>query len=499
MPPPPERPRAFIRRARERLLSQADFDAGPVELLEPDTRCVFTSNVVVDFRHLTPPARSPTHLGFFAAVVVGASRVELDLGGHTLRMSDEYAEAQRFFALVSLDVTPFPVGAARFTTEPLRPTDVTIRNGVFGLTSHFAVHSATGGRRVLLHHLTLASFEVDAIALSGHDDVWLRDLHIGPPRPPLTSARFVALRDLHRSLLALPAGDAAEAAEASRLAAVVARLRDREHAAAPAASDALVRGVVLVPAFNVGRVPESFPAPVRRVRLERLRFSDIAAAPRAVTAMCRVGQPDTEMIKDVNGNVVCAEDLGGDSDARAVAAAQVLVTPGLPGLAELLAAHSADGRGASLRRVASVDSRGHDLRGKASCAIRVDGAVGLTVLDVRIEAVRSEGERAAAACLMVNGCRDVRIEDLVVLGGSHASGAGGTSMINAQRPQGGVYLRGCQAMHLDRLRLQGREHCGMLLQGCSGVRLGGLVLAAPLVCSPSCRDVQLVELTGPSV
>jgi len=46
----------------------------------------------------------------------------------------------------------------------------------------------------------------------------------------------VALRDLHRSLLALPAGDAVEAAEASRLAAVVARLRDREYAAAPAAS-----------------------------------------------------------------------------------------------------------------------------------------------------------------------------------------------------------------------------------------------------------------------
>jgi len=140
------------------------------------------------------------------------------------------------------------------------------------------------------------------------------------------------------------------------------------------------------------------------------------------------------------------------------------VTPGLPPeLAELLAAHSAGGRGAGLRRVAIVDSRGHDLRGKASCAIRVDGTVGLTVLDVRIVAVRSEGDRAAAACLMVNGCRDVRIEELVVLGGAYASGAGGASMIDAQRPQGGVYLRGCQALHLDRLRLEGREHCGMLL------------------------------------
>lgn len=501
MSAPPERPRAFIRPARLRTLSQVDFDAGPVALLEADTRCVLTSDVVIDFRHLAAPARSPTHLGFFAAILIGASRVELDLGGHTLRMSDEYAEVQRFFALVALDVTPFPKGTGLFTTKPLRPTDITISNGAFGLTSHFSVHSATGGRRVLLHGLTLASFEVGAVALSGFDDVWLRDLHIGPPKPPRTTGRFVTLRDLHRSLLTGPAA-AGASAEATKLAAAVARLRDLEHAATPLASDALVRGVVLVPAFNVGAVPAHFADPVRRVRLERLRFSDISAAPRAVTALCRVGQPDTAMLKDVNGNVICIEDLEGDADHRAVAAAQVLVTPGLPpGARAELAVPRGAGTARLLRHVDGVDTRGHDLRGKASCAIRVDGTIGLAVLDVRIGAVHSEGERAAAVCLMINGCREVRVEDLVVQGGAlatqPASSASGP-MVDSQRPQGGVYLRGCQSMQLNRLRLGGRAHCGMLLHACNGVRLGRLVLAAPLVCTHTCRDVQLVELEDES-
>lgn len=49
-------------------------------------------------------------LGFFAAITIECSDVDLDLAGHTLEQSVEHALTQRFFSLIELANAPFHFG-----------------------------------------------------------------------------------------------------------------------------------------------------------------------------------------------------------------------------------------------------------------------------------------------------------------------------------------------------------------------------------------------------
>jgi hypothetical protein len=50
---------------------------------------------------------SPYFIGYFAAIIVAADNVIIDLNGHTIRQSDRYAMRQRFFSIVELGTRPF--------------------------------------------------------------------------------------------------------------------------------------------------------------------------------------------------------------------------------------------------------------------------------------------------------------------------------------------------------------------------------------------------------
>lgn len=109
-------------------------------------------------------------LGFFAAIVITAPEVTLDLNGFTLEQSEEHALLQRFFALVELANIPFipGQGPAGFGLELHAAERVTITNGILGRSAHHGIHG-NGNRRVRVSNVEFRDYEVAALALNGVD------------------------------------------------------------------------------------------------------------------------------------------------------------------------------------------------------------------------------------------------------------------------------------------------------------------------------------------
>lgn len=81
-------------------------------------------------------------LGFFSAIAVTTSNVEIDLNGHTIEQSKGHALFQRFFAIIELASAPFikNAGPAQFvgdddTFEPASNVMIT-GPGTIGRSSH---------------------------------------------------------------------------------------------------------------------------------------------------------------------------------------------------------------------------------------------------------------------------------------------------------------------------------------------------------------------------
>jgi hypothetical protein len=82
-------------------------------------------------------------LGFFAAIVVAADDVVIDLDGHRMDQSAEHALLQRFYAHIELASAPFIFGQgpADFARGGFKAAHrVTIRNGTMGRSSHHGIH-----------------------------------------------------------------------------------------------------------------------------------------------------------------------------------------------------------------------------------------------------------------------------------------------------------------------------------------------------------------------
>eukprot|EP00511_Aplanochytrium_stocchinoi_P005429 CAMPEP_0204838556 /NCGR_PEP_ID=MMETSP1346-20131115/31309_1 /ASSEMBLY_ACC=CAM_ASM_000771 /TAXON_ID=215587 /ORGANISM="Aplanochytrium stocchinoi, Strain GSBS06" /LENGTH=692 /DNA_ID=CAMNT_0051974701 /DNA_START=210 /DNA_END=2288 /DNA_ORIENTATION=- len=108
-------------------------------------------------------------LGFFAAIVIQADNVVLDLNQHTLSQSAIHAGTQRFFSLVELSSSPFPPreGPANFSAESqfIPSNNVTIRNGRLDGSSHHGIHG-NNNDLVILENLEISNFEVVGISLN---------------------------------------------------------------------------------------------------------------------------------------------------------------------------------------------------------------------------------------------------------------------------------------------------------------------------------------------
>jgi hypothetical protein len=109
-------------------------------------------------------------LGFFAAIVINAPDVTLDLNGYTLEQSEEHALLQRFFALVELANMPFipDQGPAGFGLKLQAAERVRVINGSLGRSAHHGIHG-NGNRNVRVTNVEFRDYEVAALALNGVD------------------------------------------------------------------------------------------------------------------------------------------------------------------------------------------------------------------------------------------------------------------------------------------------------------------------------------------
>ncbi len=107
-------------------------------------------------------------IGFFAAIAITADDVVLDLNGHKIEQSAEHALLQRFFAVIELADQPFipNQGPFGFGDGIDSATNVTIKNGVIGRSSHHGIHG-NGNENITISNVNFDGYEVGAVALNG--------------------------------------------------------------------------------------------------------------------------------------------------------------------------------------------------------------------------------------------------------------------------------------------------------------------------------------------
>ena len=93
-------------------------------------------------------------IGFFAAIVIAAKDVVLDLNGHTLEQSQQHALMQRFYANIELADQPFipKEGPHNFGEKIQAAENVVIKNGTLGRSSHHGIHG-NGAKNITIEEI----------------------------------------------------------------------------------------------------------------------------------------------------------------------------------------------------------------------------------------------------------------------------------------------------------------------------------------------------------
>ena len=119
-------------------------------------------------------------LGFFAAIAIESSDVEIDLCGQSIAQHLHHYLQQRFFAVIEIAKSPFLEGVGPTHFGPITNiTNIYIHNGIIGLSSHHGIHS-NEANNVILDNLVIRDFEVGGIQFNGFSGVQIRNIHIGP-------------------------------------------------------------------------------------------------------------------------------------------------------------------------------------------------------------------------------------------------------------------------------------------------------------------------------
>jgi hypothetical protein len=122
-------------------------------------------------------------LGFFAAICVATSGVEIHLNDFTIEQSAGHALFQRFFAVIELADSPFirDVGPAQFVADekPFRAaSDVKIIGpGTIGRSSHHGIHGNENSN-IRIKNVNFKDFEVAAVSLNNVDNLRITDCTI---------------------------------------------------------------------------------------------------------------------------------------------------------------------------------------------------------------------------------------------------------------------------------------------------------------------------------
>jgi hypothetical protein len=167
-------------------LFNADFEKGTLIINEPgkyklcedivfdpiqDKALPVTEMYLPDFNIYDEKAYG---LGFFAAIAISASDVEIYLNNFSIEQSAAHALMQRFFAIIELANSPFlqSVGPAQFVGEEgfQAASNVLIQGpGTLGRSAHHGVHG-NENLNITIRNVTFQDFEVAAVALNNVDD-----------------------------------------------------------------------------------------------------------------------------------------------------------------------------------------------------------------------------------------------------------------------------------------------------------------------------------------
>ena len=165
-------------------LSQEDFDKGPVIIREPGVYRLKSDIIFSPFQEnngkpteewlntLPEDERKAYVLGAFAAIVIRADNVCLDLNGKTFKQSEIHFFQQTFYSHVEMASSPFILGQgpADFGKNVDEANQVFITNGTFGLSSHHGIHGNLC-KNCIFSNLKFENFAVAAIHLNGSHNI----------------------------------------------------------------------------------------------------------------------------------------------------------------------------------------------------------------------------------------------------------------------------------------------------------------------------------------
>lgn len=159
-------------------LTASDFEQGTYRITTPG-RYLLTEHITFSpnprkggiptpAQRLSHYASKAYHLGFFTAIAIECDNVMIDLQGFTLEQSVLHQKQQRFYSNIELSSSPFPAGAGPSNFgSPTQPcTNVIVKNGVLGRSSHHGIHG-NNATNVILEKLEIRDVEVAAVSLNG--------------------------------------------------------------------------------------------------------------------------------------------------------------------------------------------------------------------------------------------------------------------------------------------------------------------------------------------
>ena len=173
-------------------IKQCDFVTGPFIIKKPGyyrvcENIVFSPNKYGDgkpttewLNNLDEKYRQAYVLGFFAMIVIQCDNVILDLNNHTLEQSELFFHQQTFYSHIELASTPFILGQgpANFGEHEKVASNVVIKNGCLGKSSHHGIHAPGYSKNIILDNLTFHEFAVAAIHLNGAHNVYMNNIDI---------------------------------------------------------------------------------------------------------------------------------------------------------------------------------------------------------------------------------------------------------------------------------------------------------------------------------
>ncbi len=215
----------------DREYSQSDFDQGTIRIQTPGKHCIkeniiFKPNPGSHLHPNAPGAWFPNNnnqfpgstnqlqggqfvLGFLTAISVEGDNVIIDLQGFEIKSSIDFCIQQRFFSIIELAQVHH--GSANFNPNGVKIQNITIQNGILGLSSHYGIHS-NSAKDIKMKNLIIKDFEVGGIHLNKFDHATISNVTIGPSSTDVrvtglySNARFalLALRALRTHFISNP-------------------------------------------------------------------------------------------------------------------------------------------------------------------------------------------------------------------------------------------------------------------------------------------------------